>query len=133
MKCIPACAAACVLVVAGATARPARGDVVVLKDGTRVEGSLERSDAGYDITTADGKVRKLTTAQIKSIEVKPQATPDDARRRLDSLRRSAENMTDPKLAIARYNEFLRQFGKTPQGDDARAEDAPYSGPEEGRL
>lgn len=97
----------------------ARADVVVLKDGTRLEGSLERNEDGYDVTSADGKVRKLTTAQIKSIEVKPQATPDDAKRRLDSLRRAAENMADAKLAVARYNEYLRQFGKAPQAAEAR--------------
>src|SRR4051812_16150371 len=119
MRRVYACAAVCALIVAVMSIRPARGDVVVLKDGTRVEGSLERNNDGYDVTTADGKVRKLTTAQIKSIEVKPQATPDDAKRRLDSLRRAAENMADPKLAIARYNEFLRQFGKTPQAAEAR--------------
>ena len=102
-------------------ALPARGDVVVLKDGSRVEGSLERSDDGYDVTGADGKVRRLTTAQIKSIEVRPQATPEDAKRRLESLRRAAENVTDAKVAITRYNDFLRQFGKTPQAAEARAD------------
>ena len=97
----------------------ASADVVVLKDGTRLEGSLDRTDDGYDVTSPGGKITRLSTAQIKSVERKPLATPEDAQRRLDLLRRSTENAIDIKLVLTRYNDFLRQFGKTPQADDAR--------------
>ena len=99
----PAPLATRVLFLAGITGSilvsPARGDVVVLKDGSRVEGSLERNEDGYDVTTADGKVRKLTTAQIKSIEVKPQSTPDDAKRR-------SRHGRDRRHAGARVRHFV---------------------------
>jgi tetratricopeptide (TPR) repeat protein len=96
-----------------------RADVVVLKDGSRVEGDLQRTDEGYTVTTAEGKAVKVKSAQIKSVEVKAAATPEDAKRRLESLRRSAENMTDLKLIISRYNDFLRRFGNTPPGEEGR--------------
>lgn len=100
---------------------PAAGfaDVVTLKDGTRLEGSLSRTDDGYDVTKADGKVVRVRTAQIRSVEAKPQATPEDAKRRLDSLRRNVESMSDIKLILSRYSAFLRLYGATPQADVAR--------------
>ncbi|HZN64471.1 MAG TPA: hypothetical protein VFB66_04165, partial [Tepidisphaeraceae bacterium] len=92
------------------TAISLRADVVILNDGTRIEGEIQRTEDGYDVVTRGGKVVKVTTAQVKSVEVKTPPTADEARRRLESLRRSSENMTDPKAVIARYTEFLRQFG-----------------------
>src|SRR5690349_14560466 len=96
----------------------AHADVVVLSNGTRLEGYLERTSAGYNVTTADGKVVKVTSSQVKSVEVKPQSGPDDAKKRLESLRASAEKMTDPKLIVARYNEYLTRFAGTDAADDA---------------
>jgi tetratricopeptide (TPR) repeat protein len=125
MRRVPACVAVCVFFAAVGATYPALGDVVVLKDGTRLEGSMSRTADGYDVTTADGKVRRLTAAQIKSVEVKPQLTPDDAKRRLDSLRRATENMADIRLVLSRYNEFLRQFGNSPQAAEARKDVADW--------
>ena len=100
-------------------ARTAAGDVVVLKDGSRVEGDLERVEDGYNVTTADGKSVKVKSAQVKSVEVKAPATADEAQKRLDALRRSADNLADLKLIVSRYNDFLRRFGNTPQAEEAR--------------
>src|SRR5688500_3082746 len=125
MRRLPLFAAALLLSSLFVSTRAARADVVVLKDGTRLEGTLERTNDGYDLTSAGGKVFRLSAAQIKSIERKARATPDEAQRRLDSLRRAAENMTDPRLVITRYNEFLRQFGKTPQAEEARKDIAQW--------
>src|SRR5678816_1622931 len=88
---------------------PTRADVVILTDGKRLEGDLERTGDGYNVTTADGKTTKVTASQIKSVEIKPQAGPEDARKRLESLRKSAEKMTDLKVIIARYNDYLTRF------------------------
>ena len=107
--------------VCGWVSAPARADVVVLKDGTRVEGDLQRTEDGYNLTTPAGIRTRLKTADIKSIEVKPRAAPDDAQRRLDSLRRSLENASDANLAVTRYNDFLRRYGDTDQAEPARAD------------
>ena len=102
-----------------------RADVVVLNDGTRLEGSIQRTADGYDVTAPGGKVTRVKSTQIRAVEVKPQITPDDARRRLDALRRSAENMTEIRMVLSRYNDFLRQYGNTPSGDAARKDVAEW--------
>ena len=113
--------AACALAVALSLPARVSADVVVLSDGTRIEGDLERSDGGYNVTTPAGKTFKLSTSQIKSLEVKPATSNDDAKKRLESLRKSAENMTDLKLIVTRYNEYLTRFAGTDAADDALAD------------
>ena len=39
-------------------------DLIVLKDGTRVEGELTRTADGYDVTTTDGKTTKVSSSQV---------------------------------------------------------------------
>jgi tetratricopeptide (TPR) repeat protein len=113
--------AACALGAALLAPAPVPADIVVLSDGTRLEGDLERTENGYNVTTAAGKTFKVTASQIKSVEVKPLTTNDDAKRRLESLRKSAENMSDLKLIITRYNEYLTRFAGTDAADDALAD------------
>jgi len=121
MKRLPPVAAALALcaILCPAPAPVALADVVVLRDGSRVEGNLERVEDGYNVTTPDGKTVKVKSAQIKSVEAKAPAAADEAQKRLEALRRSADNLADLKLIISRYNDFLRRFGATPQGDEAR--------------
>ena len=117
----PLALAACAVGVLLSPPVAARADVVVLSNGTRLEGDLERTDDGYNVTTPDGKTVKVSSSQIKSVEVKPPASPDDARKRLESLRASAEKMTDLKLIITRYSEYLARFPGTGAADDALAD------------
>lgn len=117
----PTALAACALSAALSLSTAAPADVVTLSDGTRLEGDLERTPDGYNVTTPDGKTTKVAASQIKSIEIKPAAGPDDARRRLESLRKSADKMSDLKLIIARYKEYLDRFAGTDAADDALAD------------
>jgi tetratricopeptide (TPR) repeat protein len=125
MRRLPSFLAALVVVSSVMLACVARADIVTLKDGTRLEGTLERTSEGYELTGTDGKVSRLTATQIKSIERKSQATPDEAKRRLDSLRRAADNLSDINQILTRYNDFLRQYGKTPQAAEARKDVAAW--------
>jgi tetratricopeptide (TPR) repeat protein len=115
----PPALAACAL--AAALCSVAFADTVTLTDGTKLEGDLDRTDDGYTLTKPDGKVVRVSSSQVKSVEMKPESTPEDAARRLESLRRSAENMTDLKLIITRYNDYLKRFAGTDAADDALAE------------
>lgn len=117
----PLALAACALSAALLHSPPAAADIVILSDGTRLEGDLERTPDGYNVTTRDGKTTKVGRSQIKSIEVKPQVGPEDARKRLESLRKSTEKMGDLKLIIARYKEYLERFAGTDAADDALAD------------
>lgn len=96
-------------------------DIVILSNGTRLEGDLERTADGYNVTTADGKVVKVASKQIASVEVKPGTTGNDAKKRLESLRKSAEKMADARLVISRYKEYLARFAGTDAADDALAD------------
>jgi tetratricopeptide (TPR) repeat protein len=125
MRRLPVFAAALVVYSLLVFVAAARADIVTLKDGTRLEGTLERGEDGYDLTSAGGKVTRLTATQIKSIERKSQPTPDEAQRRLDSLRRAADNLSDINQILTRYTDFLRQYGKTPQAEEARKDVAQW--------
>ena len=119
---LPLLAAAASLALVATVPQAAPADVIVLKNGSRVEGDLERTADGYTVTRPDGKAVKVKSSEVKSVEVKPLATAAEAQKRLESLRRSAENLADLKIIVSRYNDFLRRYGETPQGAEARQDD-----------
>jgi hypothetical protein len=120
-------------------------DVITLNDGTKIEGEVRRTDAGYAVKTADGNTTTVDPAKVKSLEAKrgngassggggsagtvtatPSASPttrpapgaDSAMQGLISLRRSVENQTDAKKVLERYRKFIEQHVGTPAGDEA---------------
>ncbi|HTL27947.1 MAG TPA: tetratricopeptide repeat protein [Tepidisphaeraceae bacterium] len=94
-------------------------DVLVLKDGTRLEGDVKRGDHGWTITTSDGKVSEFSTDAVKSIQVGATSQPKDVEAdRLGSLRRSVENIPDINAIIDRYVRFTQTHQGTPIGKKA---------------
>jgi tetratricopeptide (TPR) repeat protein len=89
---------------------PAFADIVHLKSGGKLEGSIKKTEDGYDVTLPNGTVRKVSPAEVKSVELKTSAAPDEVQRRFDSLKRSTDNVSDPKIAVVRYKDFI---AKTP--------------------
>ena len=83
-----------------------RADIVHLKDGGKVEGSIRKTDDGYDVTLPNGTVRKVTLAEVKSVELKTSTATDEVQRRFESLKRSTDNLSDPKVAVGRYKDFI---------------------------
>src|SRR2546423_778221 len=83
---------------------PAWGEVVKLKDGTAVEGTVKRTSDGYDVTDSAGKVIHVDADNVKGIELSGKVTGVvEAESRLASLRRSVENLGDIKAIIERYD------------------------------
>jgi tetratricopeptide (TPR) repeat protein len=127
MKLAAAFVAAALLSLSG----PLIADVLTLKDGTRLDGDVKRTDAGYQIKLADGSVRQVRADQIASIEVGkagaagagvPQAgSTGVAADRLASLRRSVEPLRDIGEIITRYQRFIEQNPGTPAADEAAAD------------
>lgn len=97
-------------------------DVIVLTNGTRLEGDLKKTPKGWQITTADGKTLDIAAADVKSIEVGPGAgagTPQRAMQDLASLRRSVEALSDLKDIVARFQRFIEQNKTAPAAEDAK--------------
>jgi tetratricopeptide (TPR) repeat protein len=94
------------------------GEVVHLIDGTTVEGDLLRTNDGWVVTEPGGKVTVVTTAQVKSIELKKVDSSSTADQRLASLRRAVANQNDIKQIIERFQSFINQNPNTPAGKSA---------------
>ncbi len=99
------------------------GDVVYLKDGTKLEGEIvQKTDAGWVVKTADGKTTKVSADKVKGFEAKRNGSGtgggDDSNQRLASLRRSVESQSDINKILDRYQQFIKQNIGTPAGDEA---------------
>jgi len=107
----------------------AGADVVHLSDGSTREGTVKRVAGAYELIRADGTVEQIPAGQVKSIELRrtgapapgattapvsadPSLTPTDAST-LASLRRSLENVTDPKQAVDRLEAFIERNKQSP--------------------
>jgi tetratricopeptide (TPR) repeat protein len=94
-------------------------DIVRLNDGSTIKGDIKKSADGWFVTDAHGKVRHITTEEVRSIELAPRGDPKEvAMGRLASLRRSVEALNDPKQIIDRYEKFIEQ-----NKDESIAQDA----------
>jgi tetratricopeptide (TPR) repeat protein len=84
-------------------------DIVHLKDGTQVEGTVKRADDGWNVRKS-GKVVHIGSDQVESIELTPATAPTAAvaNDRLDSLRRSVEGLNDLNEIVARFQRFVDQ-------------------------
>lgn len=99
---------------------PAFGEVVHLNDGTTLEGELHRTNEGWTITAADGKLTAITQSQVKSIEFKKSGgSVDSPGQRLASLRRAVANQSDISKVIERFRTFIAQNADTPAAKDAQ--------------
>jgi len=96
----------------------AMADIVHLNDGTSVQGTVRKSDLGWVVTSPDGKETEVDARTVLSIEAKKSAASDagTAMSRLESLRRSVENVDDLKQIVSRYRNFVDLNAKTPAGE-----------------
>jgi tetratricopeptide (TPR) repeat protein len=100
---------------------PAYADVIMLKDGSRVEGGLQRDGDGYNVTSADGKVTHVSSGDILSIQLGKSASAGSAQDRLESLKRSVAAIDDINQIIGRYTTFIQQNKDTPAAQQAQQE------------
>ncbi len=99
---------------------PAFGDIVHLKDGTKIEGKLQRVSGGWSLTDAAGKVTQVEDGNVDLIEkISSLSDAELAASKLTSLRRASETVTDPKQAIERYQKFIEQTKDAATLADAR--------------
>jgi tetratricopeptide (TPR) repeat protein len=95
-------------------------DIVHLNDGSSINGDIKKAADGWFVTDVHGKVRHVSTEEVRSIELAPRGDPKDvAIGRLASLRRSIEALNDPKMIIDRYEKFIEQNKEASIAQDAR--------------
>jgi hypothetical protein len=85
------------------------GDVIFLKDGTRIEGTVKHADDGW-IVRANGKTSHFLPGDVESIELTPTTNPSPkaAQERLTSLRHSVEGLGDLNEIISRFQRLVDQ-------------------------
>jgi Flp pilus assembly protein TadD len=98
-----------------------RADILILKDGTRVEGDLKHTDGGYDVTDADGKTTHVSQFDVQSIQLGKSSGSLSAMDKFESLKRSVDSMDDINKIIARFNDFIAQNKNTPAAVQAQKE------------
>jgi tetratricopeptide (TPR) repeat protein len=90
----------------------ARADIIHLKDGTTMTGDIKKTPDGWTIIDDKGKTHNFSADAVKGIELaRSGSTPESklvAMDRLMSIRRSVDNITDPKVAIDRFEKFIEQ-------------------------
>lgn len=114
-----------VVSVAGLFCSLVCADIVHLKDGSKVDGDLHRTDVGWDVKTADGSVVSVDESNVERVEMArsrtsaggPVTPPADDP--LSAVRKMAENQSDLNVIITRYEQLLKQLGNSPLASEAR--------------
>src|SRR5579872_6183980 len=97
-----------------------RADVVILTDGSQVEGKIRKTTDGWAVTKSDGSVVIVDADKVASIQATRTADPVSvAKDRLESLRRVAGHSTDPQDIITRYKKFISEAGDVTVAADAQ--------------
>lgn len=109
------------ILIVAILSRPVQADVVLLKDGTRVEGDVKRGEGGYDVAAADGKSTHVNSSDIQSIQLGKSTGGGSAQDKLGSLKRSVDALDDLPAIIGRYNNFIQQNKNTPAAATAEKE------------
>src|SRR5687767_8743284 len=99
----------------------ASADIIHLKDGTKLEGEIQRTGDGWVVTDAAGKVTVVDSQRVKSFQATANAGADVVADRLASLRRSVQNQTDVKKVLERYRAFIAQYPHTDAARQAQAD------------
>lgn len=97
----------------------APADTVHLRDGRSLQGNVTRADNGWTVTSPDGGTTFVPADAVRSIELTHVAGADVAAGSLASLRRAAENLSDPRQAIDRLTQFIERHPDTPAGEEAK--------------
>lgn len=100
----------------------ALADVLVLTDGTRLEGTVRKTDSGYSVTAADGTVTNVKAEEVAAFHLRGEGAGGAASDvRLQSLRRSVAHLADLRLIISKYEGFIAQNPDGPAAEQAREE------------
>lgn len=104
----------CVLLLCG----PAGADVLMLRDGTSVEGSVIKFGQEYRVKLKDGTTRTIPQSLVASIEHGPA---DPSRAAFSAAKSRAETVDEPVRAVNIWERFIDDFPDSSQISAARGE------------
>src|ERR1700690_3998872 len=102
----------------------ARADVLVLDDGTRLEGKAKKVGDQWVVTDATGHETSVASQRVSSFEFTGSASggaSDTSATRLASLRQAADHLSDLHQIIDRYKSFIAAAANAPVAADATAD------------
>jgi tetratricopeptide (TPR) repeat protein len=107
-----------VLLLAGAVS----ADVVHLKDGGKLSGTVQRTRDGWTVTDERGQTTTVSDEQVRTVEkVGTLSRQELAQAALVTLRRGLETVNDAALAVPRLERFVQEYKGTPAATEAQAE------------
>jgi Tfp pilus assembly protein PilF len=99
---------------------PLPADVLHLKDGSMLQGTLKHTDDGWLVLNDGVKAVHVLADQVDSIELtNAAAKPRAAMERLDSLRHSVDSLTDLSEIVSRFQRFVDQSTDSAATTEAR--------------
>jgi tetratricopeptide (TPR) repeat protein len=99
----------------------ASGEVLLLKDGSKLEGTVTRTADGYEVKDTAGKVVHIDAGDVQSIQIGSSRAVGavEIESRLVSLRHSVENLADLGIIIEDYRHFIDEYKDTPVAAEAQ--------------
>jgi tetratricopeptide (TPR) repeat protein len=95
--------------------------VLLLKDGSKLEGTVTRTSDGYEVKDTTGKVVHIDADDVQSIQIGSARAIGavEIESRLVSLRHSVENLSDVGAIIDDYRHFIDEYKDTPVAAEAQ--------------
>lgn len=107
--------------VAGMALSQSRGDVLTLRDGTRVEGDVKREGDDWAVYGANGQKVTYKSGDVVGLEMGRATGATSLAENLASLRRSADSATDAGRMVDRYRTFIEMNKGSVIESDARGD------------
>jgi len=99
----------------------ARADILVLDDGSRVEGKVHKDGDQWIVIDNSGHETDVPTDSVVSIQIGSGQEGGNATERLATLRSSAEALSDLSIIIQRFQTFISQNPGTPEAGEAQSD------------
>jgi tetratricopeptide (TPR) repeat protein len=97
-------------------------DIIHLKNGEQLEGTIKRDKGGWEITDSSGRTLLVLDREVSRIEKTGNLSAAElAVSKLAALRRSVEPLSDINQVIDRYQRFIEQNKETPIAAEADRE------------
>jgi Flp pilus assembly protein TadD len=97
------------------------GEIIKLRDGSVISGTIRSDDANVIVTADDGTVTTVPRGDIVSVTMEDTVSPaDSAKAEWHRTAAEIENSTDLSAILKLHQAFLAKYGNEPAAADAKA-------------